>query len=289
MTPLRQRMIDDMRIRNLSPRTREIYARQVAAFARHFQRPPEELGAEQIRAYQLHLLDTRMSVSVLHQTVAALRFLYNVTLGKGFRVELIPYPRVARRLPEILSPEEVARFLHAVSRPKHHAALSLIYATGLRISEALGLTCADVDSRRMLIRVRQGKGMKDRYVVLSPQLLKLLREYWRNEERPKTPASSWLFSSDGDPEKPLSQRTIRKAVGSAARKAGLTKRVTPHVLRHCFATHLLEAGDGLRTIQVLLGHARISSTTIYTHVADPTLLKTNNLLERLPSVPSLRR
>lgn len=288
MTPLRQRMLDDLRIRNLSPRTREIYVRQVAAFARHFGRSPEQLGLAEIRAYQLHLLDSKMSASVLRQAVAALRFLYGITLARDFRVECIPYPKVARRLPAILSPEEVAQFLRAVARPKHHAALSLLYATGLRISEALALTCGDIDARRMLITVRQGKGMKDRFVVLSPHLLTLLREYWRNEGRTGGASSSWLFLGDGLPERPLSKRTLRKACAMAARKAGLTKKVTPHLLRHCFATHLLEAGDGLRSIQVLLGHARISSTAIYTHVASPTLLKTHSLLGRLPSVPSPR-
>lgn len=282
MTPLRQRMIADMGIRNLAPRTQALYVQGVSRFARHFGKPPDELGPEQVRAYQIHLRDQGCSESVMVQAVAALRFLYLVTLGKEWRLQAIPYPKKPRVLPSVLSPNEVERFLSCVERPKYHAFVMTLYGTGLRLGEAQHLLPSDVESSRGLLRVRQGKGMKDRYVMLPDRLLATLRDYWR-KERLNGPASPLLFPQDVNPMLPVSNRIVREVIAKAAEAAGLTKKVRPHLLRHCFATHMIEAGVDLRTVQVLLGHRRMQSTTIYTHVAAAVLRKTLSPLDRLAS------
>jgi site-specific recombinase XerD len=269
-------MIEDMRIRNLSPRTIDCYTRQVARFARHFGRSPEELGRQEIREYQQHLIYEReVSESLLIQVVAALRFLYRVTLDEDWPVRFIPYPKRPRKQPVVLSTGEMARFLDAACHCRARAILSTGYATGLRSSELTHLKLSDIDSQRMVIRVEQGKGMKDRLVMLSPRLLDILRSYWR-EFRPEY----WLFP--GPTDRPITSRTILSYCKRAAEAAQIEKPVTTHTLRHCFATHLLEAGANVRTIQVLLGHRCLSTTSRYTHLSTATLLATPSPLDLLP-------
>lgn len=263
MTPLRRRMIEDMRIRNLSPQTQRVYVEQVSRFARHFGQPPERLGQHEIRAWQIHLVEERrLAASSISVAVAALRFIYTVTLKRPWIVEDdIPTSRQAKKLPVVPSPEEVARFLDAVKSPKHRMILTVCYATGLRISEAVSLRPAAIDSQRMVIRVEAGKGRKDRYVMLSPTLLKLLRTYWK-EAHPK----EWLFPGD-PPERPITACAVEIACRQALEQSGIGKAVTPHSLRHAFAVHLLESGTDLRTIQLLLGHRSLNTTSRYLRIA----------------------
>jgi integrase/recombinase XerD len=276
MTTLRQRMIDDLTVRNRSSRTIKTYVAQVAHFARHFGRSPELLGPEEVRQYQVYLVNERhVSWSHFNQAVCALRFLYRHTLGRDWVVAHIPFPRQPRKLPVILSQAEVQRFLEAVKKLKYRALFTTVYAAGLRLSEATHLQVADIDAQRMMIRVRQGKGQRDREVMLSPTLLELLRLYWRSE-RPKT----WLFPGH-TPEEPICLSSVQRACQCAGRDAGLTKPVTVRMLRHCFATHLLEAGTNVRVIQSLLGHRSLSTTQRYTHVSAQTVHATVSPLELL--------
>jgi integrase/recombinase XerD len=264
MTPLRQRMIDDLKLRNRSPRTIECYVLMVARFAQFHGRSPEQLGAEHVHAYQKHLLDSGASWVVFNQSVSALKFLYGVTLKVAWPVEQIPYGRRVRKLPVVLSPEEVVRLIEAVEHPVYRMALLTAYATGLRISELIALKAEHIDSQRMQLIVERGKGQKPRLVTLSPVLLSQLRRYWKSE-RPKVRRSPWLFPSR-DPARPLHITGIQIACQEARAKAGLTKHATLHTLRHSYATHLLEAGVDLRTVQALLGHNSLGTTAIYTHV-----------------------
>ena len=262
MTPLRQRMIEDLKIRNYSPRTIKVYVNRVAKFAQYFGQSPDGLGPRHIREFQVFLVQTNpASWTKVNQTVCALRFFYRVCLGKPWMIEHIPFPRQPKKLPVVLSQEEVKALFEATSNLKHRTILMTLYATGLRLSETLALRLQDIDSQRMLIRVRHGKGAKDRYVPLPETLLEDLRRYWRFY-RP----GYWLFPST-DPRRALSASTVQKSCARAARKAGLRKQVSPHTLRHSFATHHLEAGTNLKTIQVLLGHRRLDTTSIYLHVA----------------------
>lgn len=262
MTPLRQRMIDDMRMRRLSPRTISAYVYQVANFANYFAKSPDLITAEEVRRYQLHLINEKqVSWSAYNQAVCALRFLYRTPLKTDQEVLDIPFPRTEQKLPVILSTDEVLRFLSAITSLKYRAILMTAYAAGLRLSEVINLRVTDIDSQRMVIRVRQGKGRKDRYVMLSPVLLKVLRLYWQ-AARPTT----WLFPSRVAGQ-PISDSAIQKACQSAARDAGLAKEVTVRTLRHCFATHLLEAGANIRLIQTLLGHRSVHTTQRYTHIS----------------------
>lgn len=265
MTPLRQRMIADLRIRNYSPRTIECYTHCVAAFARHFGQSPAVLGPEQIRAYQTYLVDTKgVSWSAFNQAVSALRFLYGTTLRRPGLIEDIPFPRQPKRLPVVLSRTELARFFAAIPNVKHRTVLMTMYAAGLRLLEALHLRVADVDSTRPCLRIAQGKGQKDRYTLLPPTLLQQLRSYWTATR----PASPWLFPGQ-TAARPLTPTGIQRQCGPAARRAGVAKHVTTHTMRHCFATHLLEAGTDLRTIQQWLGHRSLQTTAVYLHVAMP--------------------
>jgi integrase/recombinase XerD len=275
LTPLRRRMIEDMRVRNLSPVTQRCYVHAVAKFARHFNRSPDQLVLEEIRAYQVHLTTTGISWAGFNVAVCALRFFYGVTLGRTTIVERIPYARKRRQLPVILSADEVARFFAAVPSLKHRTALMTAYAAGLRVSEVVRLTIADIDSRRMLIRVEQGKGGSDRYVMLSPQLLIVLRAYWR-----KARPGHWLFPGQ-DESRPLDASVLQWACRNARTAARLGKPVTVHTLRHSFATHLLEAGTDIRIIQVLLGHRDLSTTARYTQVAATTIGNTVSPFDRL--------
>jgi integrase/recombinase XerD len=276
MTPLRQRMLEDLRLRNYAPKTQEIYVDHVARFARHFGRSPEALGPEEIRAYQLHLMqEKKASWSSFNQAVCALRFLYRTTLKQSWAVEQIPFPKQPKRLPSVLSPEEVGALLKAVRNRKHRLVLMTMYATGLRVSEATGLQVSDIDSARMVIRVREAKGRKDRLVMLSPVLLEELRRYWR-WYRP----AIWLFPGS-DPSGPLTARAIQKVCSRARRAAGISKPVSCHTLRHSFATHLLEGGTDLRLIQTLLGHQSVGTTQLYTHVAAQRITAASSPLDRL--------
>jgi integrase/recombinase XerD len=278
MTVLRQRMTEDMQLRNLALNTQLSYLQQVSCFARHFGKSPAELGENEIRAYQVYLTnEKKLSASSIHTAVAALRFLYKVTLKRDWTVEaILPFPKKPQKLPVVFSPEEVQRFLASVESIKHRAILTTCYGAGLRISEAVRLKPAAIDSQRMVIRVEQGKGQKDRYVMLSTTLLDMLRSYWR-AVRPE----EWLFPGDR-PDEPIT----RKAVGDACRKAhlrsGLSKPVTPHSLRHAFAVHLLEAGTDVRTIQLLLGHRSLATTARYLRIATSKVCGTASPLELLP-------
>jgi integrase/recombinase XerD len=275
MSPLRRRMIEDMTIRNLAPATRQSYVQAVAKFSRYFGKSPDRLGIEDVRAYQVYLTSRHVAWASLNLTVCALRFFYGVTLGRAEMPELIAYARSPRRLPVVLSGEEVVGFLAAVPGLKSRVALTAAYAAGLRLSEVVALKVGDIDSKRMVIRVEQGKGSKDRYAMLSVQLLGILRTYWR-----RTRSRGWLFPGR-NPERPINPKMLAAACQAASAAAGLSKRVTVHTLRHSFATHLLESGTDLRIIQVLLGHNHLSTTALYTQVATSTIGKTTSALDRL--------
>jgi len=277
-TPLRQRMIEDMRVRNFALNTQNNYVQQVAKFSEYHGKSPELLGPEEIRGYQVYLVDQKhASWSVLNLTVCALRFLYRVTLGKGWMIEHIPYARKPKKLPVVLSLEEVARFLEAVSNIKHRVILMIAYAAGLRVSEAVALRIGDIDSDRMVIRVEEGKGRKDRYIGLSPRLLALLREYWKIV-RP----TNWLFPG-GRPGTHITRSAVQQVYRKARAVAGLRKQATARSLRHSFATHLLEAGTDVRTIQILLGHRSLETTARYMHVSTQTVRAAASPLDSLPS------
>ena len=278
MTSLRQRMLEDMRVRRLSPFTQRTYVETVARFARYFNRSPDQLGPEQIRAYQVYLAtERRLSTSSLLVAVSALRFLYRVTLQRRWSFDdLIPAPKKPQSLPVVLSQQEVVRFLDAVKAAQHRAILTTCYAAGLRISEAISLTVSAVDSERMVLRIAKGKGQKDRYVMLSPKLLAVLRAWWK-VQRPR----HWLFPGER-PEVPITRSAVQLACRAAARRAGLAKAVTPHSLRHAFAVHLLEAGTDLRTIQLLLGHRSLQTTARYLRVATTKVCSTASPLDLLP-------
>jgi len=275
VSALRRRMIDDMTLRNLSPATQRSYLHAVTKFSRHFGCPPDRLGLEDVRSFQVHLVSQGISWPALNQTVCALRFFYGVTLDRAEIPERIVYARTPRKLPSILSADEVVRFLEAVPSLKTRVALTTAYAAGLRASEAVSLQVADIDSSRMVLQVRHGKGAKDRTVMLSAALLAILRSYWRLA-RP----TSWLFPGRS-PDKPIDVQVLHAACRSATKAAGLTKRVSVHTLRHSFATHLLESGTDIRIIQVLLGHSNLSTTARYTHVATSTIARTQSPLDRL--------
>ena len=284
MTSLRQRMLEDMRVRRLSPFTQRAYVETVARFARYFDRSPERLGPEQIRAYQVYLATERgLATSSLLVAVSALRFLYRVTLQKRWSFDdVIPAPRKPQALPVVLSPQEVVQFLDAVKAAKHRAILTACYAAGLRISEAIALTVSAIDSERMVLRIAKGKGQKDRYVMLSPKLLVILRAWWKIQ-RPR----HWLFPGER-PDTPITRNAVQRACRIASRRARLGKVVTPHLLRHSFAVHLLEAGTDLRTIQLLLGHRSLQTTARYLRVATTTVCSTASPLDLLPR-PTSRR
>ena len=277
MSPLRRRMIDDMQIRNLTPNTQRVYVAQVARFACYFRKSPELLGPDEIRTYLIHLTrERRLAASSIIVAVAALRFFFTVTLKRLWIVEDdIPAGRQAKKLPVVLSREEVARFLSAVDNLKHRVILTVCYATGLRISEAVSLKPVAIDSQRMVIRVEAGKGRKDRYVMLSPTLLKFLRTYWK-EARPR----EWLFPGDR-PEQPITAHAVEIACRQALEQSGLGKAITPHSLRHAFAVHLLESGADLRTIQLLLGHRSLNTTSRYLRIATSKVCATASPLEAL--------
>ena len=275
ISPLRRRMIEDMTIRNLSPATQQSYLYAVSKFSRHFGHSPDRLGVEDVRAYLVHLTSKGFAWSSLNQTVCALRFFYGVTQGQSTIVDRIPFAREPRKLPTVLGAEEVVRFLEAVSSLKARVALTTAYAAGLRVSEVAALKISDIDSRRMVLRIERGKGGKERYAMLSETLLGILRSYWRlaHPER-------FLFPGR-DKHRPIEPTVLHAACRSARVAAGIDKRVSVHVLRHSFATHLLESGVDIRIIQVLLGHENLSTTARYTHVSSQVIARTESPLDRL--------
>jgi integrase/recombinase XerD len=281
MTHLRKIMLEELERRNYAQATIDCYLRAVAEFSLHFHRPPNQLGPEHIRQYQAHLFGQRkLAPSTVTQRLAALRFFYIKTLRKPWSIAETPYPKKVQRLPIILSTEEVAQLIDSALTPFHRILLMTLYATGVRRAELAGLKITDIDSRRMIIHIQGGKGRKDRDVMLSPKLLEALREYWRGLRRKPR---NWLFpggrSHTGD--RHISPKTIWNACGSAAQRAGIRKKIHPHTLRHCFATHLLEAGADLRTIQILLGHRDLEETTIYLHLSQRHLNATASPLDSL--------
>lgn len=279
MTPLRQRMIEDMKVRNLAHRTQIAYVTQVARFAKYFDKSPEVLGPVEIRTYLVYLINEKhVSWSLFIQTCCALKFLYRVTIPRDWHIEKIPFPRKVKKLPVVLSVGEVARFLDAIPNLKHRAILMTAYSAGLRTSEVVRLRVKDIDSERMVIRIEQSKGNKDRYVMLSPKLLALLRSYCE-VVHPK----EWLFPGK-DPNRPVNQTTVQKAAQMASLAAGLRKRATVRALRHSFATHLLETGANVRVIQMLLGHRSLQTTALYTHVSSSTVCATSSPLDLLPTL-----
>jgi len=276
MTPLRERMIDDMKLRNLAKNTQDTYVRHVRKFAEHFGKSPERLGREQVRTYLLHLVhQKKIASSTYVQVLCALRFLYRTTLGKDWVLEGIAYPKEEKKLPVVLSMDEVDQFFSAVDSLRYRAILMVAYAAGLRASEVVSLRVSDIDSKRMVIRVRQGKGRKDRYVMLSQSLLEVLREYWK-AAKPK----DYLFPSTGKSGH-LTRNSVNEACKRALHKSGLEKHISMHTLRHSFATHLLEHGTNIRIIQMLLGHRHLKSTAVYTHVSAKSLQETPSPLDLL--------
>jgi integrase/recombinase XerD len=278
MTPLRQRMLEDMQIRNFSQNTQESYLQQVSLYARHFRRSPEGLGPRNVRDYQVYLTnEKKLAPGSISIATAALRFLYMVTLKRPWDVaEVLPMPKAQQTLPVIMSPEEVRQFLSCVPRRKTRTILTVCYAAGLRISEAISLKPTDIDSQRMMIRVEQGKGQKYRYVMLSEQLLKILREWYRFA-RP----TAWMFPGV-IPGSHITREGVSDACELGLKRSGLTKPVTPHSLRHAFACHLLEYGTDLRTIQLLMGHRSLSTTARYLRLAISKVCATRSPLDLLP-------
>ena len=275
VSPLRRRMIEDMTVCNLSPATQRSYIHAVKKFSRYFGRSPDQLDIEDVRAFQVHLVSNGISWPALNQTVCALRFFYGVTLGRNEIPERIAYAREPKKLPVVLSGDEVVRFLEAVPSLKTRTALTTAYASGLRASEVVGLKVGNIDSGRGIIRIENGKGGKDRTAMLSAQLLDILRVYWRLA-RPK----HWMFPGRTQ-TKPINVQVLYSACRSARAATGIDKRVTVHTLRHSFATHLLENGTDIRIIQVLLGHSNLSSTARYTKVSNGLIRRTQSPLDRL--------
>lgn len=273
MTPLRQRLIDDLRLRNYSPRTIEAYVAGVAKLAQHFGNTPDTLGPEHVRDFQLHLLSKKTSWSQFNQIVCALRFFFGVTLGRTHAVPLIPYGKRPSTLPPVLSSEEVARFLEFARPGQERVLFQTAYACGLRISELVHLQVQDIDGSRMMVTVRQGKGFKDRLVPLSPRLLKEMRWFWQTHR-----SKPWLFPGS-QPGQPVHSGTVQRLFRQTLRRAGIEKAATPHTLRHSFATHLLEAGVDILTVQKLLGHSNLSTTTRYVHISNRHLQQTPSLLD----------
>lgn len=275
MTLLRERMAEDLRIRNYSPRTVECYVSMMARFTREFEKPPGQLGPAEIRTFQLRLIESKVSWSLFNQAVCALRFFYRVTLPRDFAVEHIPFAKAKRPLPVVLSADEVRRLLGAATNFKHRAVLSLIYATGARLCEATHLRIADIDGERMTVHIRNGKGGRPRMVPMSAALRELLRAYWL-AERPR----DYLFPG-AHPDRPLHETSVQHAVARARLVARIEKRAGVHTLRHSYATHLLELGVDLRTIQKLLGHTSLSTTAIYVHVTGRLLDAANKAIDLL--------
>ena len=275
MGQIRDKMVEDLRIAGYRPGTQDLYLAHARRYVAHFMKPPTELGEPQVREFMLTLRDKKLQGSTLRGYLAAIRFLYEVTLRRPEAVVGIPWPRDGKRkLPVPLAPAEAEQILGAIASPKDRVLLMAAYGTGLRISEACALRAEDIDSQRKVIHVVDGKGAKERYTVLPERLLKLLREYWRKER----PTGRYLFPGKA-PDEPADPDAVRRVLHQAVQQSGIRKRVTPHVLRHSFATFLLEAGENLRTIQFLLGHSSIRTTALYTHVSTAHVARTPNPLD----------
>ena len=269
METYKDQMQRDMVLRNLSPKTQSLYHRAARGLECHFKKPPDQLNEDDVKSFLLSIVHERkLSQSTLKINYSALRFLYETTLGKGWIIDRIPYPKTTKSLPRVLSKGEIQNIFDAAATLKQRTMLMVTYSAGLRVRETARLKITDIDSKRMMIRVDQGKGNKDRYTLLSPVALEILREYWK-EYRPK----EWLFPKDTNPLEHIPAGTVSTAFMRAKREANLRKPATCHTLRHSFATHLLEAGVDLHTIQVLLGHSSIRTTTIYLHVSKKNLAK----------------
>ena len=281
ISPLRQRMLDDMTLRKLEPKTQANYLRSVKNFSRFFGQSPDLAEPEDLRRFQLHMVEKGVSSTTLNATITGLKFFFGVTLDRPSALKKMSPVRKEQKLPQVLSVEEVTRLLKAASNLMHRAALSLAYGAGLRASEVTHLKITDIDSERMIIRIQQGKGRRDRYAMLSPSLLELLRRWWRQAHaQGKMRADGWLFPGQ-NPVTPLSTRQLNRACKSAAAAACLDKRISMHTLRHSFATHLLEQKVDIRVIQVLLGHQKLENTARYSHVATRTLSEVTSPLEYL--------
>ena len=285
MTHLRKTMLEELQRRNMSKITTRIYLRAVEEFAQYFKTPPDRLGLEHVRQYQAHLFtDRKLEPVSVAQQLSALRFFFLKTLKRPWMTEDMPAPKQPTRLPDILSPEEVERLIQCADSPLDRACILVLYATGVRREELVRLKLEDIDTARMLVHVRQGKGRKDREIMLSPRLLTELRDYWRSvNPKPRT----YLFPSQtgSNVDVPMSDKTVWSAVREAATRAGLQKHVHPHTLRHCFATHLLESGTDLRTIQLLLGHADLKTTSRYLHLSGRYLKTAASPLDSLILAP----
>jgi integrase/recombinase XerD len=275
MTALRQRLIEDMQVRNYSPRTVEAYVAAVAKVAKYFMRAPDQLTSEELRAFQVHLLSVKTSWSQFNQIVCGLRFFYGTTLGRSEVVETLPYGKRPKVLPVVLSMEEVGQLLAAAKAGRERMLLETAYGCGLRISELLGLQVTDIDASRMVVTVRHGKGAKDRQVPLSARLLSALRRWWSTHRHPR-----WLFPGK-TPARPLSDGMVQRIAGRVVKRAGLRKKATLHTLRHSYATHLLEAGVDVVTLQKLLGHSDLSTTARYLHLSTRQMQKLPNVLDLL--------
>jgi integrase/recombinase XerD len=286
VTHLRKMMLEELERRNYSQSTTRAYLHTVADLAAYFHRPPDQLGTEQIREYQAYLFrERKLAANTVNQRVGALRFFFIKTLKRPWSVEETPYPKKTYQLPSILSPDEVARLIESADTPFHRTVLTTLYATGVRRAELTHLKVADIDSARMVVHVQGGKGRKDRDVMLSPKLLAALRDHWRSlRVKPQT----WLFPGNRwhTADHPIDAKVPWQACHKAAQRAGFQKEVHPHTLRHCFATHLLEAGADLRTIQLLLGHRDLEETTIYLHLSQRHLSATASPLDALSLSPN---
>ena len=288
VTALRARMIEDMMVRGFTEETRTDYVRRVRAFAAFIRRPPDTATAEDLRRFQLHQRQSGMQPPSINNSVSALRFFFTAPLDRPDLARRLTVVREPLRLPTVLSVEEVTLLLQSAPGAKYKAALGTAYGAGLRVSEVVTLKVGDIDSERMLLRVEQGKGRKDRHAMLSPQLLELLRDWWvEGRRRGVLLPRGWLFPGR-NPIEPLSTRQINRAVHAAAEAAGIKKRVSMHTLRHSFATHLLEQDTDIRVIQVLLGHAKLDTTALYTRVATTTIRSVTSPLDRLAPLPAGR-
>src|SRR6266852_4973524 len=284
VSALRARMIEDMTVRGFTEETHSNYIREVRAFAAFIRRPPDTATAEDLRRFQLHQTQSGMQPPSINSSVSALRFFFTVTLDRPDLARRLTVVRQPRGLPAVLSVEEITLLLQAAPGPKYKAAFATAYGAGLRVSEVVALKVGDIDSERMLLRVEQGKGRKDRDAMLSPQLLELLRDWWVDgRHRGVLLPRGWLFSGR-NPIEPLSTRQLNRAVHAAAEAAGIRKRVSPHTLRHSFATHLLEQDTDIRVIQVLLGHSKLDTTALYARVANTTIRAVISPLDRLASI-----
>lgn len=280
ITPLRQRMIEDMTIRRLKERTQDFYQRAVAKYAQHFRRSPAELDYEHVRQYQLHLVQSGWKTGYVNHTMSALRFFYKVTMGRHDALEMIPLAREPKRLRQILTPEEVVRLIEAAPGRKYRCVFSIAYGAGLRSSEVISLKVSDIDSTRMVLRIEDGKGGKDRLAKLSPQMLKELRSWWK-EAKPKV----FLFPSRFKAFDHISARQYHRACRDAAIRARIDRSVHPHMLRHSFATHLLDKGVDIRVIQAMLGHKKLETTAIYAAVSPKLIQSVEGPLDTLPFKP----